>query len=112
MGLAHAFFQAGARAVVGSLWPLRDDEAALLMGDFYRELGRGRSVAAALAEARRSRIAAGAPAAAWAGMVVLGDGDLVPLPGGRETRSPAIWLLSLVFLSLAAYLLVSRCRRA
>jgi len=28
MGLARAFFEAGSRAVVGSLWPLRDDETA------------------------------------------------------------------------------------
>jgi len=27
---------------------------------------------------------AGAPTAAWAGVVVLGDGDRVPLPGGRK----------------------------
>jgi len=26
--LARSFFQAGAQAVVGSLWPLRDDEVA------------------------------------------------------------------------------------
>jgi CHAT domain-containing protein len=44
VGLARAFFQAGARAVVGSLWPLRDDEAALLVRDFGGELARGTSL--------------------------------------------------------------------
>lgn len=84
VGLAGGLFQAGARAVVGGLWPLRDDEAAVMVGDLAQELSRGASIGAALTAARRSRIAAGAPTASWAGMVVLGDADLVPLPGGRQ----------------------------
>jgi CHAT domain-containing protein len=84
MSLARAFFQAGAHTVVASLWRLRDDEAAELFDRFYRHLGKGLSVAAALRSAQHDMIAAGAPAAAWAGLVVLGDGELVPLPGGRK----------------------------
>ncbi|HYG64715.1 MAG TPA: CHAT domain-containing protein [Thermoanaerobaculia bacterium] len=84
MGMARAFFQAGSHAVVASLWPLRDDEAALLFDRVYHYLGRGDRLAAALQAAQRDLIADGVPAAAWAGLVVLGDGDLVPLPGGRK----------------------------
>ncbi|HEV8580430.1 MAG TPA: CHAT domain-containing protein [Thermoanaerobaculia bacterium] len=91
MSLARAFFQAGAHTVVASLWRLRDDEAADFFDRFYRHLGLGASVAAALRAAQRELIAEGAPAAAWAGIVVLGDGDLVPLPGGRKGWSPPIW---------------------
>jgi hypothetical protein len=40
-------------------------------------------VAEALRATQRDRILAGDPPTAWAGMVVLGDGDVVPLPGGR-----------------------------
>jgi hypothetical protein len=94
MGLARAFFQAGARTVVGSLWPLRDDEAERIFRDFYRHLAEGRSIGAALAEARREAIRAGEPAAAWAGLVVLGDGDVVPLPGGRSIAPASPWLLA------------------
>lgn len=83
MGIARAFFQAGAHTVVASLWPLRDDDGAALFDRFYVHLGEGRSVADALRAAQRDRIADGAPAYAWAGLMVLGDGDLVPLPGGR-----------------------------
>jgi len=83
MGLARAFFQAGAVAVVGSLWPLRDEEAAILGEEMAAHLGHGASISAALAAARRGRIRAGAPAASWAGLVVLGDGAFVPLPGGE-----------------------------
>ncbi len=84
MGLARAFFQAGAHAVVASLWPLRDDDGAALFDRFYRHLAAGESIAEALRKAQLDRIADGAPAYAWAGLVVLGDGDLVPIPGGRK----------------------------
>ncbi len=91
MSLARAFFQAGAHTVVASLWPLRDDEAADFFERFYRHLGQGRSVAAALQAAQRDLIAEGAPGAAWAGLVVLGDGDVMPLPGGRKGWSLPLW---------------------
>lgn len=42
----------------------------------YRRLGEGRSVSESLAGARAEHMRAGAPAAAWAGVVVVGDGDL------------------------------------
>lgn len=114
MGLARAFFQAGAHTVVASLWPLRDDEGAALFDRFYLHLGRGRSVAAALQSAQRDRMEDGAPAAAWAGVVVLGDGDRVPVPGGRRglSLSPRMLtalLAAAVLLSLG--LLVLRRRR-
>lgn len=75
LSLARAFFQAGASTVVGSLWALRDREAAELMEGFYRALADGETAAAALARAQRERIAARDPPAAWAGVVVLGDGS-------------------------------------
>jgi hypothetical protein len=75
--------------VVASLWPLRDDDGAALFDRFYSHLGQGESVAAALHAAQRERAQEGAPAYAWAGLVVLGDGELVPLPGGRK-RAPLL----------------------
>jgi CHAT domain-containing protein len=111
-GLARGFFRAGARAVVGGLWPMRDDEAASMMEAFARRLSEGKSVAGALASARMEKMAAGAPAAAWAGFVVLGDGSLVPFPGGLEGRSPAAAALVLLtaLLAAAALLLLRRLR--
>jgi CHAT domain-containing protein len=92
IGLARAFFQAGATTVIGGLWPLRDDDTALLMEEFSRQIGKGKSVGTAMSEAKRSRIAAGSPAASWAGLVVLGEADVVPVPGGRRGWLPAIAL--------------------
>jgi CHAT domain-containing protein len=113
MGLARAFFQAGAHTVIASLWPVRDDDGAALFDRFYTHLAEGRSIAAALRAAQRDRIDAGAPAYAWAGLVVLGDGDLVPLPGGRKPSDLRIWVLGAgaALLLLAVSVLLWRRRR-
>jgi CHAT domain-containing protein len=100
IGLAHAFFQAGAVAVIGGLWPLRDDETARLVERMAVHLGQGSSLSSALQQARLDRIAAGAPPQAWAGLVLLGNGDLVPLPGGRPTRFSAALAFFCAFLAL------------
>jgi hypothetical protein len=117
LSLARAFFEAKASAVVASLWPQWDDDAAKLFDRFYLHLAEGKSLAAALAEAQRDRFEAGAPTAAWAGFVVLGDGDLVPLPGGRgwidlHRRQLALALAALVAATLLALVLAWRRRQA
>jgi CHAT domain-containing protein len=111
LSLARAFFQAGARTVVGSLWSLRDDETARLVAAFYRALGDGLPVAAAMARAQRERIAAGAPAAAWAGLVVLGDGDLVPVQGGQRFPRGLLFASGLALALVAAAIFALRRRR-
>jgi CHAT domain-containing protein len=112
VGLARAFFAAGARSVVASLWPMRDDEAALVAGAFYRELCRGKSVGAAMAAARRERRSAGAPPAEWAGLVVLGDAGLVPFPGGsRPAPLPVRAVLAAAVAVAAAFAFLWRRRR-
>ena len=75
MGLAQSFFQAGASTVLGSLWPLRDDEAEEITSRLARFLGDGKTVGESLALARRESIRAGAPTRAWAGLVALGNAE-------------------------------------
>jgi hypothetical protein len=110
MSLARAFFAAGATAVVASLWPQRDDQAAALFDRFYFHLARGRSLGEALAAAQRDRAEAGAPASAWAGFIVLGEGNRVPFPAARgrlgaDRRSVAAAAV------LAALLAILACLR-
>ncbi|HEY8021404.1 MAG TPA: CHAT domain-containing protein [Thermoanaerobaculia bacterium] len=117
LSLARAFFEAKASAVIASLWPQRDDDAAKLFDRFYRHISEGESLAAAFAEAQRDRMNEGAPTAAWAGFVVLGDGDLVPLPGGRSwlaiNRRPLALAAGLAaLLALAGAALHRRSRRS
>ena len=90
MGLAHALFEAGAHGVIGGLWPLRDDEALALFERFYIHLDSGENVATALAAAQRELAAGGAVPAAWAGVVLLGDGGVVPFPGGRRPSEAVV----------------------
>jgi len=101
LSLARSFLEGGSRAVVGSLWPVEDEEAADFLGHFYSHLGRGDTVARALARAQREALDAGAPAAAWAGWTVLGDGDAVVAPEGGHQALPDRWhpwKLALAFL--------------
>lgn len=74
--LARAFFYAGARRVVASLWPVDDHASAALMRSFYRGmLERGETPALALASAQRELRADPRWRAPyyWAGFVLQGD---------------------------------------
>lgn len=76
-GLSRAFFLAGARGVMGSLWSVEDRETSLLMQKFYRHLLRERlAPAAALRKAQLATAAAERTAAPyfWAGFALQGDG--------------------------------------
>jgi CHAT domain-containing protein len=106
LGLARGFFRAGARAVIGNLWPLRDDDAEKLVRELSHSLARGHSLAGALAEARSARIEAGAPTDAWAGLILLGDGDFAPHPEGRS-RLEALAVPGLLAFGTAILLLVA-----
>ncbi len=118
MSLARAFFKAGAHAVVGTLRRLPDDQGERFFDDFYRYLSRGLSLREALAATQRRWLADGGPASTWANVVVLGNGDLVPAPGGidRSSWRWRWWALGLaVLLAVALGLLgkkKSRQRRA
>jgi len=93
VGLAGGFFQAGARAVVAGLWPVRDRDARDLLAAAGDAWARGATLEQAMASARRSAIDAGRPASEWAGWIVLGDGDVrldaAPTGGEAEYRENA-----------------------
>ncbi|WIG95934.1 CHAT domain-containing protein [Myxococcus sp. SDU36] len=106
LSLARAFFEAGSSAVVASLWPLRDDEAADLVEHFYRHLATGLSVSAALRAAQLEAIDEGLPPAAWAGLVVLGDAALVAaMP--REEGAPMAGLAAALVIAAALLVLLA-----
>ena len=93
LGLARAFFTAGARVVVGSLWPVRDDHARAFFDPFYAALGEGRTVGAAFHEAQRRLIGQGLPSQAWAGFILMGDANATVVSStevARETKHTAL----------------------
>jgi CHAT domain-containing protein len=114
LSLARAFFAAGARAVIGTSWPIRDEDAAVLFDAFYAKLGGGASLSQALAFAKTEAMQAGLPPAAWASLVLLGDGAFRPFPEGRPQTSrvrvvaPALGLAMVFLLAFAAYKLTRR----
>lgn len=79
LGLGRAFLDAGARAVVATSWPLRDDDAAAFAAELVARLAAGDDVGTAVSAARRARAAAGARPESWAGVVVLGDPTARPV---------------------------------
>jgi CHAT domain-containing protein len=90
LSLARAFFEAGAQAVIGTRWPIRDEDAAAIFDSFYRELGSGASLSAALGRAKTDAMNAGRPPTAWAGVELLGDGGYRPFRGERRDTSIAL----------------------
>ena len=85
LSLARAFFAGGASAVIATRWPLEDDDAAFFMERWYRALRTGQSAATALRQARREVREAGHPTEAWAGVVLLGDGQVSPIVAGPSS---------------------------
>lgn len=74
VGLALTCLVAGAQTVIGSLWPVLDEDAARLMADFYRSVLSRTSPAQSLAEAQRAAIRRGQAPERWSGFVCMGTG--------------------------------------
>jgi hypothetical protein len=108
MSLSRAFFAAGSAVVVGSQWPLRDDDAEAFFAPFYDHLAAGETAAAAFSAAQRERLHDGAPAEAWAGFVLSGDGGWRLAPGPRRASPPAGFLMLAGLLALAAIIFLTR----
>jgi CHAT domain-containing protein/Tfp pilus assembly protein PilF len=53
-GLQGAFLRAGARGVIGTLWPVEDVYASQFAADFYRRYTAGKSAAESLSETQRA----------------------------------------------------------
>ena len=110
LSLARAFQQAGARAVVASRWPLRDDEAEQVVRLLYRHLVAGASLGSAMRELR-AEAAADLPAAAWGAFVLMGEPEFAPLAGVRITRFDWRALLLAVLALGAVTIVVVRAMR-
>lgn len=77
-GLARSFVAAGARSLLLSHWPVRDDVASRLTLDTLKGAGKGLTRAEALRRAqlsilRDAKVSGGAHPATWAPFVLVGD---------------------------------------
>ena len=109
MSLSRPFLGAGAQAVVGTLEAVRDAESSEFFDEFYSALSQGNSVGDALASAKRARIRQGAPPAAWAAFVLLGNGAAAPR-ASDSSRGVVVAGLVCGVLALAAVVLRLRSR--
>lgn len=84
IGLPRALLGAGARAVLGSLWPVHDEAAEAFMAAFYGAYGDGRDARSALHAAQQDMLDRSADPTSWAAFSLLGDPDVsLPDPNGR-----------------------------
>ncbi|HKD12543.1 MAG TPA: CHAT domain-containing tetratricopeptide repeat protein [Thermoanaerobaculia bacterium] len=114
--LARAFFYAGARSVVASLWNVNDRSTADLMAAFYRHLSNGEPKAHALRSAKLDLLATSSfsPPRFWASFILIGESDeTVPI---TTTAAPwTVWpwvATAVVGVALAAATLRRRARGA
>ena len=75
--LARAFFYAGAKSVVSTLWSVNDRSTSIIMTEFYKELLKGKRKDEALRQAKLSYLESADPEYQhpyyWAGFIAMGD---------------------------------------
>jgi CHAT domain-containing protein len=90
-GLADAFFDAGARAVLASHWQVPSAATVTLMTGLFRRMGadRTRGLAQALRESQLALIARPETAHPfnWAAFTLIGDGGALPRAAGEAAQS-------------------------
>jgi CHAT domain-containing protein/Tfp pilus assembly protein PilF len=114
--LARAFFAAGVRSVVASLWHVEDRSSARFMAAFYRHLAAGRPKAEALRQAKLDFLAEPETAApgAWAPFILIGEPAgtfALQGPGGWPWTRYGALLGMLGLVGTAALLLARSCFR-
>jgi CHAT domain-containing protein len=111
-GMARAFFHAGAKSVVASLWNVNDERTAAFMESFYRHLSEGQSKSQALRSAKLEMLHDERTIAPryWAAFILLGE-DRRTVPIAERARPN--WALAAVAVfsaAIAAFLFLKRTR--
>ncbi len=105
ISLGRAFSYAGCRSVVMSLWMANDQSTAKLMKRFYENLAQGNRKDVALKNAKIQYLESADPLTAhpyfWAGMVAIGDMDVISSEGGSW-----FWILGFGLLGVLLFFIV------
>ena len=101
MSLSRAFFYAGVKSILMSLWSVSDESTAELMLEFYKEIEKGEGKDRALRQAKMNylqnqTVAIKAHPYFWAGFVLKGNADPIPLKTHFPSRYFMILILILV----------------
>lgn len=110
--LARGFLQAGAAAVIMSLWKLEDRSTSQLVDELYRELAEGNRKSAALRRAKQAYLGAADDFTAhpgfWAGFVLIGENAPLAVEKGRAW----LWILGSCLAVFALWVGVRNLRAA
>ncbi len=102
LSLARAFFYAGAKSTLMSLWQVPDQQTAKIMRLFYDNIDKGLSKNKALTEAKRSFLKTASSLeshpAFWSGFVLVGDPSPLAIRSGLSYG----WMLAFGLLGLLA----------
>lgn len=107
IGMQKAFFEAGSKSVVVSLWDVNDKYTSYFMKEFYKQLANGKSKAAALQETKLEFIKNySANPYYWSAFVLSGNPSSIELQEASPFK--IIYILGLLILIGLIYLLVKR----
>jgi CHAT domain-containing protein len=108
MSLARAFMMAGARSVVMSLWQVENESTTEITTAFLENLSDGmrKSEALNLAKKAYRKAHPTAPSYYWAGLVLVGNDDPLPIPTSRS-----LWWRTVPIALLIGGILFWRSRR-
>ena len=106
LSLARAFFYAGTKSTLMSLWQVPDQQTSRIMQLFYNNLEEGMTRSQALREAKRTYLATASTLeshpAFWSGFVLVGDSSAMILP----SRSATFGKMTKVGLLVVALLMI------
>ncbi len=98
IGMQKAFFDAGAKSIVVSLWDVNDKYTSILMKYFYSFLGEGKSKAEALRLAKMQFIKNdNSNPYYWAAFVLSGNNSNLDI---KTSRNDAVIIITVIFLSI------------
>lgn len=109
IGMTKAFFEAGAKSVVVSLWEVNDKYTSKLMTLFYEHLSRGMGKADALRNAKIDFINDYSPNPYyWSAFILSGNTDAVIINASGRSAHIILMLGGVIIVSLLMMLLIQR----
>ena len=110
VGMQKAFFEAGSKSVIVSLWDVNDKYTSYFMSDFYKHLSEGQSKSDALRQAKLDFIKNySANPYYWSAFVLSGNPSSINLQ--QASSLGVIHILLVLFLIGGLYFIISRIRQ-
>ncbi len=111
LGLTKAFFEAGTKSILVSLWDVNDKYTSKLMTLFYEKLSMGYDKSKALQLAKTEFIEEYSPNPYyWGAFVLSGNISPVKLKHNKDISLPMITLLTLIAAALVVVIIINRKR--